>query len=115
MKRGTGLSFWIIFVFVMGFCGIQTYGIVLDHQKISDTQGGLAGALGNEVRFGCSVSSIGDFDGQCDVDLADFAVAAQSWLQDNPAIDIAPYLEPDGIIDFKELLVITEHWLISVE
>lgn len=34
-----------------------------------------------------------------------------SWLLDNPAIDIAPYLEPDGIIDLKELLVMANHWL----
>jgi len=55
---------------------------------------------------------VGDFEGDdCDVDFGDFGVLAQSFQQDNPAIDIAPYLDPDGIIDFKELLVMIEHWL----
>ncbi|MHC5156740.1 MAG: choice-of-anchor Q domain-containing protein, partial [Planctomycetota bacterium] len=45
---------------------------------------------------------VGDFEGGCDVDLADFAVMAQSWQLNNPAIDIAPYLDPDGIIDLGE-------------
>ncbi len=55
---------------------------------------------------------IGDFEGDdCDVDLGDFAVMAQSWLQDNPAIDIVAYLDPDGVIDTQELLVVVEHRL----
>lgn len=54
---------------------------------------------------------IADFDCDCDVDFGDFAILALSWLLDNPAIDIAPYLEADGIIDWKELLVMANHWL----
>ncbi len=54
---------------------------------------------------------MGDFAGGCDVNLTDFAVMAQSWQQDNPAIDIVPYLAPDGIIDLAELLVVVNHWL----
>ncbi len=54
---------------------------------------------------------LGDFAGGCDIDFVDFSVLAQSWLQDNPAIDIAPYLDPDGIIDFQELIVMTDNWL----
>ena len=57
---------------------------------------------------------LGDFAGGCDINLFDFSVLALSWQQDNPAIDIAPFLEPDGVIDFKELLVLTEHWLEGV-
>jgi len=49
--------------------------------------------------------------GGCDIDLLDFSVLAQNWLQDNPAIDIVPYPEADGIIDLKELLVLVKHWL----
>jgi len=55
---------------------------------------------------------IGDFEGDdCDVDFGDFSVLALNFGQDNPAIDIAPFLDPDGIIDFKELLVLAQHWL----
>ena len=60
--------------------------------------------------------SLGDFEGDdCDVDLRDFAVLADSFGQDDPAIDIAPYPAPDGIIDIKELLVLAEHWLEGTE
>ena len=54
---------------------------------------------------------VGDFEGGCDVDLADFAVMAQSWQLNNPAIDIAPYLDPDGIIDLGEMLILCDNWL----
>jgi len=54
---------------------------------------------------------VGDLDGDCDVDLVDFAILAASWLQNNPAIDIAPIGNPDGIIDFNELLVLADNWL----
>ncbi len=54
---------------------------------------------------------VGDFAGGCDINLGDFAVLAQNWQDDNPAMDIAPYLDPDGIIDLQELLIMSEHWL----
>ncbi|MBN1796493.1 MAG: C10 family peptidase [Sedimentisphaerales bacterium] len=54
---------------------------------------------------------LGDFAGDCDVDFGDFAVLAESYQQDNPTIDIAPFLNPDGIIDFKELLILCDNWL----
>ena len=55
---------------------------------------------------------LGDFEGNdCDVDLGDFAVMAQSWQLDDPAIDIAPYLEPDGIIDLGEMSILCENWM----
>jgi hypothetical protein len=53
----------------------------------------------------------GDFAGGCDIDLADFAVLAASWQTDNPAIDIAPIGNPDGVIDIKELMVLAKNWL----
>lgn len=57
----------------------------------------------------------GDFDGHgCDVDYGDFAVLAQSWLDDNPAIDVAPGGGGDGIIDLNELLVLADNWLAGI-
>jgi len=53
----------------------------------------------------------GDFEGDCDVDLGDFGILSQSWQDNDPAIDIAPYLDPDGIIDLRELLIMSDHWL----
>lgn len=53
----------------------------------------------------------GDFDGDCDVDLLDFAILAANWLLNNPAIDIAPIGDPDGIIDLEEQIVMAANWL----
>jgi hypothetical protein len=57
---------------------------------------------------------LGDFAGGCDVNLSDFAVLASNWQQNNLAIDIAPYLEPDGIIDIQELQILVANWLAGI-
>ncbi len=55
---------------------------------------------------------LGDFEGDdCDVDLGDFGVLANNWQTNNPATDISPYLDPDGVIDLGELMVLALHWL----
>lgn len=46
---------WILFM--------NANGTVLNHQKISDTQGGFTAAFNNEDNFGVSVDNMGDFDG----------------------------------------------------
>ncbi len=42
---------------------LNANGTVNSYHKISDTQGNFTGILGNEDFFGCSVSSLGDMDG----------------------------------------------------
>ena len=51
---------------------------VLDHQKISDVQGGFLGSLDNEDLFGRSVCNIGDLNGD---GITDIAVGAE-WDDD---------------------------------
>jgi hypothetical protein len=53
---------WVLF--------LNPDGTVKSHQKISDTEGGFTGTLGWAVRFGRSVASLGDFDGDGVGDLA---------------------------------------------
>ncbi len=53
----------------------------------------------------------GDFDGDTDVDFADYALLAASWLQSNPALDIAPPPDGDGIVDFQDFAVLLDNWL----
>ncbi|MHC5024298.1 MAG: integrin alpha [Planctomycetota bacterium] len=53
---------WILF--------LNTDGTVKSHQKISDTQGGFTGLLGNNDEFGWSMASLGDLDGDGVADLA---------------------------------------------
>ena len=57
---------WILF--------LNTNGTVKAHQKISSTQGGFTGILGNGDNFGRSVVSLGDLDGDR---VGDLAVGAQ--------------------------------------
>jgi hypothetical protein len=57
----------------------------------------------------------GDFDGDCDAGLSDFAMLASAWLtaeghpRYNPACDVA--LPPDGFIDWRDLKLLAENWL----
>ncbi|MEE9296334.1 MAG: integrin alpha, partial [Phycisphaerae bacterium] len=53
---------WVLF--------LNTNGTVKSHQKISDTQGGFTGTLDDDDRFGRSVTSLGDLDGDGVGDLA---------------------------------------------
>ena len=53
----------------------------------------------------------GDFDGDCDMDIVDFAILANSWLQSNPLVDIAPPPDGDGIVDFRDLIILCDNWL----
>src|SRR6185436_3117881 len=53
---------WILF--------LNPDGTVRDEQKISQTQGGFAGALANQDNFGSSVAALGDVDGDGVLDLA---------------------------------------------
>jgi hypothetical protein len=49
---------------------LPTDGTVASYQKISDTEGGFAGALADGDLFGRSVTSLGDLDGDGVVDIA---------------------------------------------
>jgi len=56
----------------------------------------------------------GDFEPDCDVDLADYSLLASAWYSGpndadwNPTVDIN---EPLGIIDERDLAVLVENWL----
>jgi hypothetical protein len=52
-----------------------------------------------------------DFDSDCDIDLADFALLAGVWRQSNPSRDIAPPPAGDGIVDLEDLAVLCDYWL----
>ena len=64
MTTGAGNrgAVWVLF--------LNTDGTVKSHQKISDTEGGFTGILDDGDRFGSSVASLGDLDGDGVGDLA---------------------------------------------
>jgi len=51
-----------------------------------------------------------DFTGDERVDMEDLCQLAQSWLQDEPSVDIAPGPHGDEMVDFQDLAVFAEHW-----
>ena len=52
-----------------------------------------------------------DFDGDCDVDFADFALLADFWRQINQSKDIAPPPAGDGVVDIYDLALLCNDWL----
>ena len=67
----SGVVWWCLaIVLTLATTAGATPGEVLSHQKISDTQGGFTGTLEDDDRFGTSVASLGDLDGDGVGDLA---------------------------------------------
>ncbi len=72
-------------------------GTVLSHQKISDTQGGFTGELEDVNRFGNSVASLGDLDGDGVGDLAVGAYIDGDGGTERGAVWVL-FLNPDGTV-----------------
>ena len=73
------------------------YGEVLYHQKISDTEGGFTGELGNGDWFGIGTAPLGDLDGDGVGDLAVGAVCDDDGGNGHGAVWIL-FLNTDGTI-----------------
>lgn len=54
-----------------------------------------------------------DVNGDRKVNLLDFSKLALYWQQNEPSVDIAPPAG-DGVINFLDLLVLTERWLVTI-
>ncbi len=80
---------WVLF--------LNTDGTVKFHQKISDTQGGFTGILDNSDRFGTSVASLGDLDGDDVTDLAVGAKFDDDGGSNRGAVWVL-FLNPDGTV-----------------
>ena len=80
---------WILF--------LNSDGTVKGHQKISDTQGSFIGVLDNYDIFGCSVTNLGDLDGDSVSDLATGAYGDDDGGTDRGAVWIL-FLNSDGTV-----------------
>ncbi|OHB55594.1 MAG: hypothetical protein A2173_01400 [Planctomycetes bacterium RBG_13_44_8b] len=60
---------------------------------------------------GRATELIPDFNSDGVVNLKDYSILAQYWLQDESSVDIAPAPQGDQIIDYRDIAVLTEHWL----
>ena len=82
-------------------------GWVLSHQKVSDTQGGFTGTLDNEDRFGFSVASLGDLDGDGVGDIVVGAPWDDDGGTDRGAVWVL-FLNPDGTVNSHQKISDTE-------
>jgi len=85
---------WILF--------LNHDGSVKSEGKISDTRGGFTGELENRDRFGNSVTSLGDLDGDGVIDLAVSAVNDDDGGSNRGAIWVL-FLDGIGTLDFEGL------------
>ena len=82
-------------------CSVDQSGIVLLHQKISDTEGGFIGILDNSDNFGISVASLGDLDGDGVGDLAVGAYGDDDGGANRGAVWVL-FLNPDGTVKSQQ-------------
>ena len=73
------------------------FGTVVREQKLSTLQGGFAGVIANDYRFGVSVAELGDFDGDGIRDLAVGSHRADLGGEERGAIWLL-FLNPDGTV-----------------
>ena len=99
---------WVLF--------LNTDGTVKSHQKISDTQGGFTGTLDAD-RFGISVASLGDLDGDGVGDLAVGAIGDDDGGTDRGAVWILFLdgiclwdLDANGSVGVSDLLEMLASW-----
>ncbi len=95
------------------FCGavwilfMNTDGTVKSHQKISNTQGGFTGKLDDDDRFGASLASMGDLDGD---GVGDLAVGA--WFDDDGGANTGAvwllFLNTDGAVKSHQKISATQ-------
>lgn len=66
-------------------------------------------------RLGGWSAIAGDINKDCIVNFQDFAELAQNWLTDNEIGDIWPLSTGDGVVDEKDLFVMSQNWLVQCE
>ena len=66
----------------------------------------------------CIEKLSGDIDGDCRVDLNDFAIMAADWLQSNSLVtcsgSITGDLNNDCTVNFKDVAMLAQNWFVSV-
>ncbi len=90
---------WVLF--------LNRNGTVKSHQKISETEGGFTGRLDDDDRFGSSVASPGDLDGDGVADLAVGALVDDDGGVDRGAVWVL-FLNKNGTVKSHQKISATE-------
>ena len=102
---------WVLF--------LNSDGTVKAHQKISDTQGGFNGILGDDDLFGSSLASLGDLDGDGIGDLAVGALGDDDgghargavWVLFLDGVPACPWdFDDDGAVGPFDLAIVLGFW-----
>ena len=69
----------------------------------------------SNVESSLQCDTLCDFDNNYEINFADFTILAGQWRQapGSPSADIAPEV-PDGFVDYLDLAVFVEKWLLDV-
>lgn len=69
----------------------------------------------SNVEYSLQCDTLCDFDNNNKINFADFTILADQWRQapGSPSADIAPEV-PDGFVDFLDLAVFIENWLLDL-
>ena len=59
------------------------------------------------------VTVSGDVNGDGKVTFADFSKMGQYWRQNEPSVDIGPLPLGDSMVDFEDIAVLADTWLLS--
>ena len=94
-------------------CNVDGPGIVLSHQKISDTQGGFIGVLDDSDNFGISMASLGDLDGDGVGELAVGAYGDDDGGVARGAVWVL-FLNPDGAVKSHQKISTTQGGFIGI-
>jgi cyclophilin family peptidyl-prolyl cis-trans isomerase len=66
----------------------------------------------------CIEKLSGDLNGDCKVDLSDFAIMADDWLESNSllacAFSLTGDMNNDCVVDFGDVTIVSQNWLDSV-
>jgi hypothetical protein len=71
------------------------------------------GGFGRFDIYQVPIVPIVDFNGDGIVRFADLCRMADRWGEDDPLCDVGPMPWGDGIVDLRDLLVLTEYWLVE--
>ncbi len=69
------------------------------------------GGFGGHDMWQASITPVVDFDGDEAVNFRDFSKFAQCWRGSGLSVDIGPSPLGDGVVDFRDLAVLTAYWL----
>jgi beta-lactamase regulating signal transducer with metallopeptidase domain len=83
----------------------------------SDRPGGIGQGEGLDAYdiWQVRILPVVDFNGDGIVDSIDVGMMVDHWLTNEPLYDIAPMPSSDGIVDVKDLILLTEHLTVTVD